>query len=264
MTSEGWSLERPQRVSPARRQEAEDHLARSSVRVTACPRPCWRRCATACWPPASGCGRCWPCWPPRPAAAPRRPLAGGCAVETGSRVFADSRRPARDGRRRPAPRSADLPQEIRRGDGHPRRRRPADAGFRGACRAAIRPPRRRPAASNWPVRSGGAAWSAARSTTSPGSDRPDEPATRRRGRSKAWSICTPARRAPCSGPPCGWECWAAHAGGPEPPPRICWSGSTPMAVVWAWPFRSPMICSTWKEMPTRPASACGRTPHAAS
>jgi len=30
-------------------------------------------------------------------------------------VLADSRRPARDGRRRPAPRAADLPRQVRRG-----------------------------------------------------------------------------------------------------------------------------------------------------
>ena len=37
-----------------------------------------------------------------------------------------------------------------------------------------------------------------------------------------------------------------------------------MAAVSAWPSRSPTICSTSRATPTRPASACGRTPPAAS
>ena len=44
------------------------------------------------------------------------------------RLLAGARRPAGHGRRRPAPRPADLPPRLRRGDGDPRRRLAAGAG----------------------------------------------------------------------------------------------------------------------------------------
>jgi len=47
----------------------------------------------------------------------------------GARLFPDTRRPAGDGRRRSPPRAAYLSQEVRRGRGHPGRRRPAGAGI---------------------------------------------------------------------------------------------------------------------------------------
>ena len=59
-------------------------------------------------------------------------LPAACAVEMVHCLFADSRRPAGDGRRRPAPRPADLPQGLRRGHGHPGRRRAVDPGLRSA------------------------------------------------------------------------------------------------------------------------------------
>ena len=50
------------------------------------------------------------------------------------RLFAHSRRPSRHGRRRSPPRPADVPQGLRRGDGHPGRRWPAEPGLPGAGR----------------------------------------------------------------------------------------------------------------------------------
>ena len=60
-------------------------------------------------------------------------------------VQPDPRRPAGDGRRRPAPRPADLPQGLRRGDRDPGRGRAPDARLpppRGAVRRGLRPARR--------------------------------------------------------------------------------------------------------------------------
>ena len=48
-------------------------------------------------------------------------------------LLADPRRPAGDGRRRPAPRQAHLPRGLRRGRGDPRRRRALRRGARGSC-----------------------------------------------------------------------------------------------------------------------------------
>ena len=58
----------------------------------------------------------------------RRRLRGG----THPRLLARARRSAGDGRRRSAPRPADLPQGFRRGDGDPGRRRAAGARVRDA------------------------------------------------------------------------------------------------------------------------------------
>ena len=70
----------------------------------------------------------------------RPPLPAAVCRGDGSHLFADPRRPAGDGRRRPASRPADLPQGVRRGDGDPGRRRPADAGLRSARHAMCSPP----------------------------------------------------------------------------------------------------------------------------
>ena len=51
--------------------------------------------------------------------------AGGLCAGDGAHLLADPRRPAGDGRRRPAAGPADLPQGVRRGDGDPGRGRPA-------------------------------------------------------------------------------------------------------------------------------------------
>ena len=70
-----------------------------------------RRCATACWPAASASGPC-----SRSPTAARLRAANGrrAAARRGDRadphLLADPRRPARDGRRRPAPRPPDLPR----------------------------------------------------------------------------------------------------------------------------------------------------------
>ena len=82
----------------------------------------------------------------------RSGAAGGLRGRDGPRLFADPRRPAGDGRRRPAPRPADLPQGVRRGDGDPGRRRAADAGLRGAGpRRSARRRSRPPVAPRWPA-----------------------------------------------------------------------------------------------------------------
>ena len=111
-------------------------------------RACSRPCAIPAWAAASACGpsSCWP--------APRLFKVGAHARpahrqrhRVRARLFADPRRPAGDGRRRPAPRQALLSQAVRRGDGDPGRRRAAGAGLRGAGargrRTAIRRSARR-------------------------------------------------------------------------------------------------------------------------
>ena len=90
-------------------------------------------------------------------------VAGGLCARDGAHLFADPRRSAGDGRRRPAAWSADLPPGVRRGDGDPGRRRSLDAGVRGrgargqaACR------RRCGACGSWPRRPAHRAWWPAR------------------------------------------------------------------------------------------------------
>ena len=83
-------------------------------------------------------------------------LPAGGGRRDGPYVFADSRRPAGDGRRRPPPRPADLPQAVRRGAGHPGRRRAADAGLSGAGRGLPAGDRRRLLPWNWRAGAGAA------------------------------------------------------------------------------------------------------------
>ena len=98
----------------------------------------------------------------------------GAAARGGDRddphLLADPRRPAGDGRRRPAPRQADLPRRLRRGRGDPGRRRavrrgaaagarPSSSGEPANVLAAVARARRRGRAS--------AAWSAGSTSTSP-------------------------------------------------------------------------------------------------
>ena len=72
--------------------------------------------------------------------APPRP-AGGVRARADPHLLAGPRRPAGDGRRRPAPRTADDAHPLRRGPGDPRRRRPAHRGLRLAgARAGRRAP----------------------------------------------------------------------------------------------------------------------------
>ena len=110
-------------------------------------------------------------------------------------LLADPRRPAGDGRRRPAARPADLPRGVRRGRRDPGRRRPLRGGLParagqpgGAARA--HPGRRR---ASWRPPPASTAWSAASTSTSPRPRRPgrraaaparaqDRPADRRVGR----------------------------------------------------------------------------------
>ena len=80
------------------------------------------------------------------------PLAA--ALELIHTYSPDPRRPAGDGRRRPAPRAADLPRQVRRGRRDPRRRRalrggvppPAARAGRASRSACSRPP------PSWPPR----------------------------------------------------------------------------------------------------------------
>ena len=87
----------------------------------------------------------------------------------GAHLLADPRRPAGDGRRRPAPRAADLPHRLRRERRDPGRRR-ADGG---GLPADPRAPGRRAGAACWPrcgscpTRSASTGWWAASTSTSP-------------------------------------------------------------------------------------------------
>ena len=85
------------------------------------------------WAAASACARS-SCWPAQRCSRSRAlpALRDRQRHRDRARLFAGPRRPAGDGRRRPAARQADLPQAVRRGDGDPGRRRAAGAGLRGA------------------------------------------------------------------------------------------------------------------------------------
>ena len=72
-------------------------------------------------------------------APPERFLPVASRDRADPHLLADPRRPAGDGRRRPAPRQADLPQALRRGRRDPRRRRPLRRGGAPLLRAARRP-----------------------------------------------------------------------------------------------------------------------------
>ena len=184
----------------------------------------------------------------------QRRSAGGLRRRDGAYVLADPRRPAGDGRRRPAPRPADLPQEVRRGAGDPGRRRPADAGFSGAGGGLSAGDRGGLLSASWPGAPGRPAWSAARSKTWPG--RAD---ARRAARSTTWRTSTPARPGALFraclrlGVLVGPGRTARRTGS-----AAAASGSTATAAASAWRSRSPTICSTSKATPSRPASACGK------
>ncbi len=64
------------------------------------------------------------------------PLSAAAALRAGGRadshLLVGARRPAEHGQRRPSPRAAHLPQEVRRGPGHPHGGRAAHRGLRGA------------------------------------------------------------------------------------------------------------------------------------
>ena len=100
---------------------------------------------------------------------PGRGAAGGGGDRAHPHLLADPRRPAGDGRRRAAPRAADLARRLRRGRRDPRRRRP----LRGGDPALLRAPggrartgcsRRSPSSRGRP---GWGGWSAASTSTSP-------------------------------------------------------------------------------------------------
>ena len=82
-------------------------------------------------------------------------------------LLADPRRPAGDGRRRPAAGAADVPRQVRRGRRDPGRRRALRGGVparaaRAARRAGARCWRRSP---SWPPPPASTAWSAASTST---------------------------------------------------------------------------------------------------
>ena len=103
---------------------------------------------------------------PRPRRRARALPPGRLRDRADPHLLADPRRPAGDGRRRAAPRPADLPRQVRRGRRDPRRRRPLRRGD-----APLLPAARRPgagaggAAASWPARPGSTAWSAASTST---------------------------------------------------------------------------------------------------
>ena len=160
----------------------------------------------------------------------RRPARRLCRRD-GPHLFADPRRPAGDGRRRPAPRPADLPQEVRRGPGDPGRRRPADAGLRGAGRGLSAGDGGGLLPRAGPRGRGAPAWSAGRSTTWPGR----RAAARHRSRSSSTS--TPARPGRCSGPRLRLGVLAAQGERPAAPIRGRWSAWTPMAGAFGLAFQ---------------------------
>ena len=114
-----------------------------------------------------------------PGALPRdRALGGhrprrGAARRGGDRadphLLADPRRPAGDGRRRAAPRAADLARRLRRGRRDPRRRRPLRRGDPAVQRAPVRGARTGARGARRARRRdrGRRAWSAASTATSP-------------------------------------------------------------------------------------------------
>ena len=71
-------------------------------------------------------------------ADPERFLPGRLRDRADPHLLADPRRPAGDGRRRAAPRPADLARQVRRGRRDPRRRRPLRRGGAALLRAAGR------------------------------------------------------------------------------------------------------------------------------
>ena len=82
-------------------------------------------------------------------------------------LLADPRRPAGDGRRRPAPRPPDLPRQVRRGRRDPRRRRPLRGGVPARpARAAGEPANLLAAVASSPPRRASTGWSAASTSTS--------------------------------------------------------------------------------------------------
>ena len=100
-------------------------------------------------------------------------LPFACAVELVAHVLARARRPAGDGRRHAAPRTADDARGLRRRHGGARRRRPADGGVCADLARAVagrdrRCARRCPrtagsaASRRWPPRPAPSAWWAAR------------------------------------------------------------------------------------------------------
>ena len=161
-----------------------------------------------------------------------------------ARLFADPRRSAGDGRRRPAPRQTQLPQAVRRGDGDPGRRRPAGAGLRGAGRTRPRTA----------IRRCGRRWSSelAKAAGAQGMvggqmlDLLAETAARHVDRRDHPPAAPEDRRA---------DLVLLHGGGdPGQGGRAAARRrSRPMRTISAWPSRSSTTCSTSRA--TRPSSA---------
>ena len=128
---------RPSKRRSRRCYQTNPVQARSPGRLAS-----WLPCVTRFSAVASDCGRFWSskrrgCSAIRAAA----PSEMGAAVELLHGYLARPRRSPVQGRRRSAPQPADGAQGLRRGDSHPRRRRPADAGLRGPRRSGDGPGR---------------------------------------------------------------------------------------------------------------------------
>ena len=173
-------------------------------------------CATASSREASASAPC-SSWPRarRWGARQRRPHAPRLRGGDDPHLQPDPRRPAGHGRRRPAPGQAHLAQGVRRGHGHPGRRRPPDPRLpppgRGA-RGRGTPPACADGSTPWPSSARPAAppaSSAARSRTSSPRARPSPPTPS--------SGCTGPRRARSSGPACAGG--AVLGGASEAEPR---------------------------------------------
>ena len=111
----------------ARRVEVDGRSTRYLPAPPACPPPLATRCATACWPVASGFGRCWRLQrlkPTRSRSSGTRTHgsdAGRVRPRVDSHLLARPRRSAGHGRRHVAARSTDQPRRLRRRPGDSRR-----------------------------------------------------------------------------------------------------------------------------------------------
>ena len=153
------------------RERLERMLGRILPEPESSRRGCTPRCAMPRSARASASGRCSSTRPAAPSASRRKRRRARRRGRADPRLLARARRPARDGRRRPAARPADDAPRVRRGDRDPRRRRAAGARLRAACRTTPMPGVAAAARIEM-IRllaraSGTRAWPAARRSTSP-------------------------------------------------------------------------------------------------
>ena len=191
------------------RRRSSAHLERARARR----RRCARRWPTRCWPAASGCGRSWR-WrrARRWAASAEEAIDAACAVEfvhTYSLIHDDLPAMDDDDFRRGRPTVA---QEVRRGGGHPRRRR---AVRRGVPRGRAESQGARGARGRRGVRAGARLGRGRHGRRAGDRHRGHRQEDRRRA---SWRRCIAPR--PASS--CWWRCAPARAW--AAPTRRRWSG----------------------------------------